>query len=78
MAESIDLKRRAVIRLAGRGVGLKPEQPRFFQSQQYGSGREGDILAFPVQPGPSSIMAGDFLSFRFMLGLSALGGSDGL
>lgn len=78
MAESVELHRKTVVRLAGRGVGLRPEQPRSFQSQVYGLGRESDILAFPVQPAPGGIMTSSGLGFRFMLGVSVLGGSDPL
>ena len=80
MAESIDLERRAAVRLAGRGAGLRPEQARLLQGQQYAVFREADILTLPSVPdsGGLQVIDGTTLSFRFMLGLSRLGGPDTL
>lgn len=70
MAESIYTLRQAHNRLAGRSVGLRPEQPTTTLAQQRATQKQSDILALPQDVSfwqPLQVTSGENIGLFYFL-----------
>lgn len=80
--DSLDKKRRALAKHAGRALGLNADIPRFLVSQQQAARGEAEILALPVDYRYHTDLqdldsaSPTFGQPVFMVGFSAVGGPD--